>query len=215
MPCFDFVPGHEIRQCRMDQRLFVVAGSGKDLLVLNHIEIVHAQPVAFADQAYGLEGTITNVNSPGKAGCGHVGSSRCIQWLVILPPRISRCGNEFFAQILVVYTYGVTFIRLRINPPINTRQFHRGDDRRRCCGRPWLCRKIRAPARPFAAQSRSLQIVPSPSHAYAALPPAGGNFWHTPKYLRPGRSKFPSPMIKRNLPCFGSCQVNACELFRS
>ena len=68
-------PGRNWLQGGLEQRLAVVAGLGKDLLVFDDLKIVDAKLLAVANDFDRLEGAVSDVDAPGKTRGGHVHSS--------------------------------------------------------------------------------------------------------------------------------------------
>src|SRR5262245_45368947 len=64
---------HEAGQRGGDQLFAVVASVGEDGFVLDDLKFVDPNAIAFTDQLYGFQGTVTDIDSPGKFGTGHLG----------------------------------------------------------------------------------------------------------------------------------------------
>ncbi len=69
------MPLDEIRQGRLDERFFIIAGIGKDVFVLDDLEVVDAKSAIPADELDCLQGAIADVDSPGETSAGHRSSS--------------------------------------------------------------------------------------------------------------------------------------------
>jgi hypothetical protein len=66
---------YKIGQGGLNQGVFIVAGVGEDVFVLDKLEIVNLELIAFADELDGLERSIPDINPPSETRRCHGVSS--------------------------------------------------------------------------------------------------------------------------------------------
>jgi hypothetical protein len=79
----------EVCECGLDEGFAIVPRVGEHLLVLNDLDIVHAEDVAFADELDRLQRAVADIDTPGETRvCHDVSSCR-------LPPSSEWAGVDW------------------------------------------------------------------------------------------------------------------------